>query len=222
MSECGLVEGQKPGEAFTAGQVVKARVLGSDPSRKRLKLSLTSKSRKVAAAAADGGAEGAGTPAGKEQRGDEAAAVALGGYQPGDLVHGTVAAVHLRSEEEGEEGGRGGRSYVEVALAPTAGGSPTTGSAGGAALGRLELAHLADHPAAAAALAAALAPGARLGPLLVLQRLEGARQLRLTRKTSLLEGAAAGLLPRSMADVAEGAVLPGYVASVTADAVFVQ
>lgn len=107
---------------------------------------------------------------------------------------------------------------------PSAAGTPTTGSTDvtGAAVGRLEAAHLADHPAAASALAGALAVGTRLGPLLVLQRLESVRQLRLTRKSSLLEAEAAGLLPRSAAEVAEGALLAGYVASVTDDAVFVQ
>lgn len=46
---------------------------------------------------------------------------------------------------------------------------------GGAPLGapgRLEVAHLADHPVAEAALAEAIAPGSELGQLLVLERLE--------------------------------------------------
>jgi rRNA biogenesis protein RRP5 len=52
--------------------------------------------------------------------------------------------------------------------------------------------------------------------------LQAAKQLRVTRKASLLSAAAAGALPASLADVSEGLVLPGYVASVTADAVFVR
>ena len=40
------------------------------------------------------------------------------------------------------------------------------------ALGRLDAAHLADHPAAEAALADAVVDGSDLGPLLVLERLE--------------------------------------------------
>lgn len=39
-------------------------------------------------------------------------------------------------------------------------------------LGRLEVAHLADHPAAEAALADAIVAGSELGPLFVLERLE--------------------------------------------------
>lgn len=51
---------------------------------------------------------------------------------------------------------------------------------------------------------------------------QGAKQLRVTRKASLLSAAAAGLLPSSLEGVAEGGVLAGYVASVTRDAVFVR
>lgn len=212
--------------------VVKCRVLGADNARKGLKLSLTGKSAAKAAAAAAGGAAAADTPeagaapaAGGKARGgsgsaqDEAAAVAMGSYQPGDVVAGTVTAVHTRDVD-----GEAVPAWFEVAVAPSAAGTPTTGAAASTAavVGRLEVAHLADHPSAAAALAAALAPGARLAPLLVLQRLEGARQLRLTRKASLLQAAAEGVLPASAGDVAEGALLAGYVASVTADAVFVR
>ena len=45
-------------------------------------------------------------------------------------------------------------------------------ASGGTALGRLDVAHLGDHPAGVAALADALAVGAELGPLLVLERLQ--------------------------------------------------
>jgi hypothetical protein len=46
------------------------------------------------------------------------------------------------------------------------------GASGAAALGRLDVAHLGDHPAGVAALADALVVGAELGPLLVLERLQ--------------------------------------------------
>ena len=209
--------------------MVKCRVLGADHSRKGLKLSLVGKSAAAAAKAAptaaaeaadaapaEGGKQGGKARGGAE---GEAAAVALGSYQAGDVVAGTVTAVHTRDVD-----GEAVPAWFEVAVAPSAAGTPTTGSAGSpaVAVGRLEVAHLADHPTAAAALAAALAPGARLAPLLVLQRLEGTHQLRLTRKASLLAAAGQGLLPASAADVAEGALLQGYVASVTGDAVFVR
>ncbi len=45
---------------------------------------------------------------------------------------------------------------------------------------------------------------------------------RVSRKPSLLPAAAAGRLPRRFEDVAEAAVVPGFVASVTHDAVFVR
>lgn len=51
---------------------------------------------------------------------------------------------------------------------------------------------------------------------------QNVKQLRLTRKASLLTAAAAGLLPSAVEAVAEGALLAGYVASVTSGAVFVR
>ncbi|KAL4451480.1 hypothetical protein ABPG75_007142 [Micractinium tetrahymenae] len=221
ISECGLA-GQKPADAFQPGQVVKCRVLGADPSRKGLKLSLVSKKKAAAggeaeaAPAAAAGAEGevAGTAKERPAKGGDAAAAeaALASFQPGDLVRGTVLVLHSK-EVDGEPV----PAYFELSVTPE--GAASSAAPG---VGRLEVAHLADHPAAAAALVQALKPGAQLGPLLVLQRLEGAKQLRVTRKASLLSSAAAGLLPRSLEQVAEGSVLAGYVASVTRDAVFVR
>lgn len=182
-----------------------------------------------------------------------------------------------------------------------------TGPGGQTALGRLDAAHLSDHPSGAAALRDAVAAGDGLGPLLVLERLEvqtaqhrtcmqrgmlvesvyvchqshlkltfrrtrvsprawsigevlkkdahvcalqnkwppvsmqwaprqktgthelmhapfhalqKAGTLRVTRKASLL-GAAASV-PSALEDLAEGTLAPGYVASVTGDAVFVR
>ena len=54
----------------------------------------------------------------------------------------------------------------------------------------------------------------------MLERLERLGMVRLTRKASLL--AAAASLPRAITDVTEGRIAPGYVASVTPDAVFVR
>ena len=45
-------------------------------------------------------------------------------------------------------------------------------ASGATAQGRIEADHLADHPAAVRELQEAVAVGARLGPLLVLERLE--------------------------------------------------
>lgn len=55
---------------------------------------------------------------------------------------------------------------VELRPAAAAAGEPAT------ALGRLDAAHLADHPAAEAALADTVVAGSDLGTLLVLERLE--------------------------------------------------
>lgn len=73
----------------------------------------------------------------------------------------------------------------------------TAGTTGGSAAARLPLAHLADHPAAAKALAVALAgvtaaAGVQLpGPLLVLERLDGQKAL-LVRRLWVLRGASSG------------------------------
>ncbi|MEW5309980.1 MAG: hypothetical protein WDW38_001818 [Sanguina aurantia] len=57
-------------------------------------------------------------------------------------------------------------------------------------------------------------------PLVVLERLLGQRVLRVSRKASLV--AAAATLPRTFPDIKEAALMCGYVANVTADAVFVR
>lgn len=85
--------------------MVKCRVLGADPARKGLKLSLVSKSK--AAGAGDGeeapAAEAGAGSGGKARPGkaaaagsDAAAEAALGAFQPGDVVRGTVVALHSK------------------------------------------------------------------------------------------------------------------------------
>lgn len=58
----------------------------------------------------------------------------------------------------------------------------------------------------------------------MLDKLEGNKTHRLSvsRKASLVAAAESGTLPSSIEGVKEGALLPGYVASVTPDAVFVR
>lgn len=128
-SELGLEAGQKPKDVFSAGQVVKARILAIEPATGRIRLSLTSK--KGAAASAEGGAP----------------ADACNGLQPGDLVEGVVRGV-----QEGE----GGRATYLLEVSPQ-------GASGPATAGRLEVAHLADHPVAVEALKAGVRTGVKLG-----------------------------------------------------------
>lgn len=94
------------------------------------------------------------------------------------------------------------------------------GSAGSTVRGLLPAAHLSDHPAGAAALGARLAVGSQLGELVVLELQPGRGTALVSRKASL-RGAATSL-PSALEDLAEGAIHPGYVASVTADAVYVR
>ena len=62
--------------------------------------------------------------------------------------------------------------------------------------------------------------GSRLGRVLVLQERSRKGGLTVTRKASLL--AAGKTLPCELAQCAEGALVPGYVASITDDSVFVR
>ncbi len=205
--ELGLAPGQAPADAFAVGQVVKARVLGADAARGALRLSLAPKR------GADKGAAAAGDAS---------------GFQPGDFARAVVVAAHAAAE--------GAAARFDVALLPLAEGEEGGGASGpidvpvDAPRARLEAPHLSDAPAAAAALAEAAGPGADLGRVLVLERAPPAAgappgappRLRVTRKAALLAAAAAGRLPAALAELREGQVAPGFVASVTADAVFVR
>eukprot|EP00873_Tetraselmis_striata_P024001 jgi/Tetstr1/444265/TSEL_032157.t1 len=94
------------------------------------------------------------------------------------------------------------------------------GSAGSTVRGLLPAAHLFGPPAGAAALGARLAVGSQLGELVVLELQPGRGTALVSRKASL-RGAATSL-PSPWKMLAEGAIHPGYVASVTADAVYVR
>lgn len=124
--------------------MVKCRVLGVDPGKKGLRLSLISRKKAAEeAATADG----------------------LGGVHPGALLSGTVISIHRTSDGESI-------SWLQLDLHLDSAAAGSGADAGGVASGRLDVAHLADHPAAAAALAEVLQVGTRLEGLLVLQRLE--------------------------------------------------
>ena len=75
-AELPLAPEQTPKDAYQVGQVVKCRILSTDFSHQRLKLSLMGKKN-----GAEGGEEGAG--------GEDP----LGGLQPGDVVKGTVREI---------------------------------------------------------------------------------------------------------------------------------
>ena len=79
-AELPLAPEQAPKDAYQVGQVVKCRVLSTDFSHQRLKLSLMGK-KSGADGVAGGAEEGVGP-------GD-----ALGGLQPGDIVEGSVREI---------------------------------------------------------------------------------------------------------------------------------
>ncbi|KAG2498018.1 hypothetical protein HYH03_004276 [Edaphochlamys debaryana] len=203
-TELGLQPGQTAQDVFAVGQVVKATILSVRNGR--LRLSLAPKAAAEAAAAAAATA----TPAAAAAASPAAAAGGadpLGGLQPGDAAEATVLELPSATAPH---------YVVRLEAAGAAAG------AGGVVRGRLEPAHLSDHPAVVDALKEAVRVGTKLGRVVVLDRLEGQRCLRVSRKPCLLAAAAARSLPASFAEVREGALLPGFVASVTADAVYVR
>ncbi|GAX80532.1 hypothetical protein CEUSTIGMA_g7970.t1 [Chlamydomonas eustigma] len=130
------------------------------------------------------------------------------GFEPGDVAEASVLQV------VGEGDSAASISYiVEVTSAERGGVS---------ARAKLEAVHFADHPAAVEALRSVIKPGAKLGKVVVLERSENGKKkhLLVSRKSSLVLSASA--LPSSFDAVKEGALLPGFVVSITPDAVFVR
>jgi rRNA biogenesis protein RRP5 len=69
-------------------------------------------------------------------------------------------------------------------------------------------------------LAVFLQEGTKLSKVLVLEQLRGSGTLIVSCKPSLMD--AADSLPKSLDDLTEASILPGYVTNVVADAVFVR
>ncbi|KAL6772122.1 hypothetical protein ACKKBG_A29005 [Auxenochlorella protothecoides x Auxenochlorella symbiontica] len=204
LKECALTPEQKPSDAYVVGQVVKARVLGVDAKGRGLKLSLAS-TKKLA----DGEKAGAGGAG-------EASPIPAAGT----FVYGKVRK--LITGESAQEGAEAPLKTLAVELRAEA---DVDSSVLRGIYGRLEIAHLADHPCAAAALVENLRVGLDLGRLLVLRAPEAGTEhkaLTLTRKAALVEAAAAGKLPATLEAAKKGRVMPGYIASITKDAVFVR
>ena len=229
LGDLGLARGEAPGGAFEVGQLVKARVLSSDPGTGRVRLSLAPPSDAAAGDAA--GAEELAAAAAAE------AEAACGGWGVGEVVEAGAVVTAVEAGPDAAASGDGSTppppARFILALPPKAGhGGPPAAAALGAA-------HLADHPAAAAALRSALTVGATLGPLLILEKGAKGRGLVVTRKPAMVraarEGGAGGggdggkagappasALPSDPAAVQPGSVLPGFVASVTPDALFIR
>ena len=154
-AELGLQPGQTAQDVFSVGQVVKATVLAA--AKGKLKLSLAPKAQAEAAAAAAVAAPAAPAAPAAGAAGGAASggADALGGLQPGDVAEATV--VEVQASGEAAAGAAGGVSYV---LRLDVAGGPA-----GGVRGRLEAAHLSDHPAAVEGFKEAIKPGSKLGEL---------------------------------------------------------
>ena len=222
VSDLGLAAGQAPASVFEVGQLVKARVLSADPATGRVRVSL-------APGTGGGDTTDAADVAISAAASDDAC---FGGWGVGEVVAGaTVVGLETaEGEAAGEDGGPPLPTRFILSLPPKAGG----GDGAAPAAATLDAPHLADHPSAVTALRAALTVGASLGPLLILERAAKARGLVVTRKPSMVRaatavaastsggGEAASALPADPAAVSPGAVLPGFVASVTPDALFIR
>ena len=204
-SQLGLKASQSPHDAFSVGQVVKARVLGANIKTRRLRLTLLTKQQAADIAA----------------RGDR-----LGGLGVGELVNGVIrqvlkTAINDRMDADGDDDDDENDSEVTgyiIQLNPSNASNANINDV----FGRLDVGHLADHPSACIALSETLRIGAVLEDLVVLERLEVVQQVRLTNKDSIRRHVASGDMPLRLEDIRVGSVLPGFVASVSGDAVYVR
>ena len=207
-SQLGLKSSQSPQDAFSVGQIVKARVLGANLKTKRLRLTLLTKQQAADVAA----------------RNDK-----LGGLVIGEMVKGEVKQV-LKRDANGsvynysDKGARNGDSDDEsegdelVGYVMQLKGKNSSSET----FGRLDFGHLGDHPSACSALSETLQVGSVLDNMVVLEKLEAVQQVRLTNKDSIRRHVARGEMPLRLEDIHVGSVLPGFVASVADDAVYVR
>ena len=182
----GIKTSQSPQDAFTVGQVVKARVTGVNSRSQTLRLSLLSK-KQVAENAI---------------RSDT-----LSSIQPGQIVQGEIKDILKAKQADACVNG------YTVKL---------DSLDGKEILAKLDVAHLADHPVACQAFADVLQVGSRLTNLIVLEKLDSIQRARVTNKASMRDAIIAGKMPENIDNLKVGSVIPGYVASVTADAVYVR
>ncbi len=208
-SQLGLKSSQSPHDAFSVGQIVKARVLGANIKTRKLRLTLLTKQQAADVAA----------------RSDK-----LGGLAVGEQVRGVVKQVLKRNghalprdeKEDTSENSEGGEEGEEEVVGYIVQLDTSAKNASSETFGRLDVGHLADHPSACSALADILEVGAVLEDLVVLEKLETVQQVRLTNKDSIRRHIASGEMPMRLEDVHVGSVLPGFVASVAGDAVYVR
>lgn len=193
-----------PQSCYAAGQTVRVRVLRAEPAQRRLILSMLT-AEEAAAKPAITGSAAAGSAAASFPPG---AAVAL---RVGEVVRGAVAG--WQDAQTKKELG-GGEAGVWVAL-------------DGGGHGWLPLTQLSDVRALLPLWCAALRPGVRLPPLLVLliqpKALGGAGRTTLSAKPSLRVAVEAGRCPASTADAAGGGLrlLCGWVAKVKQEGAFI-
>ncbi|KAI8105276.1 hypothetical protein M9435_000444 [Picochlorum sp. BPE23] len=127
--------------------------------------------------------------------------------QPGEMYSGTIKNILKGKDNEEEATG-----YVFELDVPDKKGI----------LGRLDVGHLSDHPAACQALSDSLTIGSKLEDLVVLERLDSIQQVKITNKNSIRTAVVSGTMPDKLEDLKVGNVIPGYIASVSSNAVFVR
>ncbi len=132
----------------------------------------------------------------------------LGQFNVGELVQGTIDSVVKNEKADGEVTG-----YV---LKLEQSGTESK------SLARLDVSHLADHPTACSSLQESIGVGTVLKDLVVLEKLDQVQRLKLTNKDSIRQAVLSGNMPKTLEDLRVGTVFPGFVASVTSNAVFVR
>jgi len=146
----------------------------------------------------------------KKQAAELASRSGIDHIKPGDFVQGSVRKI-LTNTVDNETSVSG---YVLDIL--------ENHDAKKSLIGRLDFHHLSDHPSACDALSEALKVGSKISDLVVLERLDSIGQLKLTRKKSIREAIEEGDISDKIQDLKKGSTVPGYVASVTPNAVFVR
>jgi rRNA biogenesis protein RRP5 len=240
--ECGVPDGQHLSDAYKPGQAIKCRILGVDQQHKGLKLSFVTKSKQVAEEEAKGAMGGLGCGAivtgvvravhrRKGHNNSNTAGADFGDEVINDGDRNNNNNINDNDDGHGDNDEAHAPQYYELDVYLSSSTYSKEKEQKPIATGRLEVGHLSDHPLAAKSLSEVIQVGSRFDSLMVLQRLESAKQLRVTRKASLMNAAATSKststsvgdqLPTELIQLKEGQVIYGYVASLTHDAAFVR
>jgi rRNA biogenesis protein RRP5 len=198
----GLEQGQVPSDVFSEGQLVNVRVVSADAEKRKLQLSMSLV--EIAKPIDDPNM-----------------------LRAGRIVSGTVTGAinddedsDDEEEEEEAEGDEGEEKKEKTEKAPKKKYLIITLDGFEGVTGKLEAAHLTDHPQLASSLYKTYAEGDKIEKILVLWTNKDGKPT-LSAKPSLIAAAGTEALPGDMKRIQEGSILHGYVRTVTSIGVFV-